>query len=47
MLIYKNYNMSLVKIFEVIPIGLSQPISSLYDKNTLLKQLEQNLDQFI
>ena len=47
MLTYKNYNMSLVRNFEVIPIGLSQPINLIYDKNTSLKQLDQNLDQFI
>ena len=47
MLTCKNYNMSLVRNFEVIPIGLSQLISLLYDKNTSLKKLEQNLDQFI
>ena len=47
MLTYKIYNLILVRNFEVIPIGLSQPISLLYDKNTSLKQLEQNLDKFI
>ena len=30
----------------MIPIGLSQPTSIIYDKNTSLRQLEQNPDQF-
>ena len=47
MLTYKIYNLSLVRNFEVVPVGLSQPISLIYDKNISLRQLEQNLDQFI
>ena len=46
MLSYKIYNLRLGSNFEVIPVGLSQSIGLLYAKNTSLRQLEKNFDQF-
>ena len=42
----QNYNLSLVRNFEVILMGLSQPINLIYGKSISIRQLKQNIDQF-